>query len=131
MKYFIPSMGRTNEAFWLSGRIFGTVSELRGRDIEFSYGNYTSLNCDFDFSGLPKIENSFIYIGVNRLRTTAGDIGKIKIPGHGPIQLPEFLSKMGTISFDRSFTGFTTDFVTYGNFGPGCRFNKNSFIAEA
>ncbi|MGA1977304.1 MAG: translocation/assembly module TamB domain-containing protein [Bacteroidales bacterium] len=116
MKYFIPSMGRTNEAFWLSGRIFGTVSELRGRDIEFSYGNYTSLNCDFDFSGLPKIENSFIYIGVNRLRTTAGDIGKIKIPGHGPIQLPEFLSKMGTISFDGSFTGFTTDFVTYGNF---------------
>jgi hypothetical protein len=116
LKYFIPSARAINESFWLSGRLHGTVAELRGRNIEFSYGNHTTLNCDFDLSGLPKIENSFIYVGVSTLKTDASDIEKIKIPAKGSIKLPEYFSKLGTISFDGSFTGFTTDFVTYGNF---------------
>jgi hypothetical protein len=116
LKYFIPSGGKMNESFWLSGKLIGTIAELRGRDIEFSYGDHTMLNCDFDVSGLPKIENSFIYVGVNTLKTNIADIEKIKIPGRGFIKLPESFSKLGTISFDGSFTGFTTDFVTYGNF---------------
>lgn len=116
LKQFIPSLGGMEESFWLSGKILGTVSELRGRDIELSYGNLTSLDCNFDLSGLPKIENTYIYIGVNKLRTDSKDIEKIKLPGKVAIMLPEFIDKMGTITFDGSFTGFTTDFVTYGNF---------------
>jgi hypothetical protein len=116
LKYFVASAGAMNESFWLSGRLLGTIAELRGRDIELSYGDYTKLNCDFDLSGLPKIENSFIYVGVNNLKTNGSDIEKIKIPGKRSVKLPEYFSKLGTISFDGSFTGFTTDFVTYGNF---------------
>ena len=116
LKYFVPSVGAMNESFWLSGRLIGTVAELRGRDIEFSYGDHTMLNCDFDVSGLPKFENSFIYVGVNSLKANASDIEKLKFPGKGPVKLPDYFSKLGTISFDGSFTGFTTDFVTYGNF---------------
>lgn len=116
LKYFVPSGETMNESFWLSGKLIGTIAELRGRDIELSYGDHTMLNCDFDVSGLPKIENSFIYVGVNTLKTNAADIEKIKIPGRGYLKLPESIAKLGTISFDGSFTGFTTDFVTYGNF---------------
>jgi hypothetical protein len=105
-----------NESVWLSGKIFGTVSELRGRNIEIAYSDNTSLDCDFNISGLPEIENSFIYIGVNDLRTNALDIEKVIIPGKGAVKLPEFLYTLGTISFNGSFTGFTDDFVTYGNF---------------
>lgn len=115
LKYFIPGVGDMNESIWVSGKILGTVSELRGRNIDLSYGDNTTLSCDFDLSGLPKIENSFIYLGVNTFRTTAADIRRIKIPGKGPINLPETISKLGTIEFDGSFTGFMTDFVTYGN----------------
>ena len=61
----------------------------------------TSLDCDFDFSGLPEIENTFIYIGVNNLKTNAKDIEKIKIPGKGILSnVPEILYKLGNISFD-------------------------------
>jgi len=115
LKYFAPSSGM-NESFWLSGKLIGTIAELRGRNIELSYGNHTRLNCDFDVSGLPKIENSFIYVGVNSLKTTIADIEKIKIPGKGSVRLPDSFSRLGAISFDGSFTGFITDFVTYGNF---------------
>jgi hypothetical protein len=114
LQNFISTQFDPVESVWLSGKIFGTISELRGRNIELSYRDYSYLSCDFDFSGLPKIEDAFIYIGVNSLRTNAKDIAKIKIPGKGFIAVPEALYKLGTISFDGSFTGFTTDFVTYG-----------------
>ncbi len=81
-----------------------------------SYREYTTLDCDFDFSGLPKIENAFIYIGVNSLNTNALDIEKIILPKKGHLIVPEVLYKLGSVSFDGSFTGFTTDFVTYGKF---------------
>lgn len=114
LQYFIPFAEGINESVWLSGAVSGTVSELRGRNIELSYRDYTYLYCDFDFSGLPKIENAFIYIGVKSLKTNAKDAEKIKIPGKGYIIVPEVLYKLGNISFDGSFTGFITDFVTYG-----------------
>ena len=63
---------------------------------------------------MTNIENAFIYIGVNSLKTNANDIDKIDIPGKGRIKVPEVLYKLGNIYFDGSFTGFTTDFVTYG-----------------
>ncbi|MEI6048481.1 MAG: translocation/assembly module TamB domain-containing protein [Bacteroidota bacterium] len=114
IQYFIPFANGVNESVWLSGKVLGTVSELRGRNIELSYRDYTYLNCDFDFSGLPKIENAFIYIGVNSLKTNAKDIEKIKLSEKGTIIVPDVLYKLGNISFDGSFTGFITDFVTYG-----------------
>jgi hypothetical protein len=112
--YFVPSADSINESVFLSGKILGTVSELRGRNIKIAYRNTTSIDCDFDFSGLPKIENTFLYIGVNSLRTNAKDLEKIKLPGNKPLTLPDPLKKLGNISFNGSFTGFTTDFVTYG-----------------
>ena len=60
LQYFLPVPPGLNESVWLSGRLIGTVSELRGRNINLSYRDYTSLDCDFDLSGLPRIENAFI-----------------------------------------------------------------------
>jgi hypothetical protein len=116
LQYFVSSLKGINESIWISGKILGTISELRGRDIEILYRNYTSLDCDFDLSGLPKIDNTFMYIGVNKLNTNIEDIEKIRIPGKDIIKIPEFFYKLGTVSFNGSFTGFTTDFVTYGKF---------------
>jgi hypothetical protein len=114
LKYFLPLGDSLNESVWLSGKIMGTISELRGRNIKLSYRNFTSLDCDFDFSGLPKIESAYLYIGVNSLKTNSKDFEKINIPGKGPLVIPEAVQKLGNISFNGSFTGFTTDFVTYG-----------------
>jgi hypothetical protein len=114
MKYFIPVLNGMNETVNLSGRVTGTLSELRGRNIEMSYGNHTLLDFDFDLSGLPDIGNSFMFIDVSNLKTNAKDIGMISIPGKAPLVLPDILYKLGTIRFIGNFTGFTTDFVAYG-----------------
>ena len=116
LRYFVPAFKGIDESVWLSGKVMGTVSELRGRDLEISYSDSTKLDCDFDLSGLPNIDNAYIYIGVNSLKTNAHDIENIRIPGKGHIVLPDPIHKLGNITFDGNFTGFTTDFVTYGEF---------------
>jgi hypothetical protein len=114
LEYFLPFIHNFNESVWLSGDITGTVSELKGRNIVISYKDETYLDCNFDFSGLPDIANTFIFVDVSDLRSISRDIEQLKVPGKGSIMLPEVLRKLGVVSFSGSFTGFTTDFVTYG-----------------
>jgi hypothetical protein len=114
LKHFLAFLKDYNESFWLSGDVSGTISELKGRHINLTYKNETSLDCNFDFSGLPDIQKTFIFIDVIDFRSISKDIEQINIPGKGKILLPEVLRKLGVVSFSGSFTGFTTDFVTYG-----------------
>ncbi len=114
LAHFVPAVKQMHESAIITGRVFGTIAELRGRDIKISYRDDSKIECDFDLSGLPDIANSFIYLGVNQLTTNAADIQTLNLPGKGSIRLPEYFDKMGTISFNGSFTGFTTDFVAYG-----------------
>lgn len=116
LNYFIPISDSVDESVWLSGRVYGTISELRGRNIDLRYRDFTHLSCDFDFSGLPDIDNTFLYIGVNNLSANAKDLALFKLPEKGNIDIPPALYKLGTVTFDGSFSGFTTDFVTYGKF---------------
>jgi hypothetical protein len=117
VQYFIPVLKGSDEPVELSGKVSGTISELKGRDIILTYGDNTYLDCDFDFSGLPVFEDAFIYIGVNHLKTKATDFEKLEIPGKGKIKIPDILNKLGNVTFSGSFTGFVSDFVTYGRIG--------------
>ncbi len=117
LRYFLPSIKGMDESVELSGRVTGTVAELKGRDIMLSFGNKSNIDCDFDLSGLPDFEDAFIHVGVNSLKTNAKDFESIKIPGKKKIEIPEILYKLGDVSFNGSFTGFLTDFVTYGKIG--------------
>lgn len=114
LQYFLPVLKGSDETIEASGKISGTISELKGRDIKLSLKNRTSLDCDFDVSGLPDLNSSFIYIGVNSLKTNANDLEKMKFPGKEKLEIPETIYRLGNISFNGNFTGFTTDFVAYG-----------------
>jgi hypothetical protein len=116
LRYFAPVPEGLEDAVSFEGRLTGTVAELRGRNISLEYGSGTLLNCDFDFSGLPEIENTFIYLGVSSFKTNAADLASLEIPGNTDFVVPDVLLRLGNIAFEGSFTGFTTDFVTYGEF---------------
>lgn len=113
LKYFVSSLKDYNESIWISGDITGSVAELKGRHIKATYKNETNLDFDFDFSGLPDIGKTFMFIDVNDFSSISNDVEQIRIPGKGYIVLPETLRKLGVVSFSGTFTGFITDFVTY------------------
>ena len=114
LKYFVRGAEKVDGSVMASGRVSGTVAELRGRDIEIEYGDYSRLSCDFDISGLPEINSSFIYLGINTLTLNASDIEKVKLTGEKPILLSDLLHDLGNVTFTGSFTGFPEDFVAYG-----------------
>jgi hypothetical protein len=114
IRHFVTFFKGYNESLALSGRVSGTISELKGRSIRIQYKDETSIDCDFDLSGLPDIDNTFIFLEINDFRSVSGDIEQVNIPGKGKIILPEVLRKLGVVSFTGTFTGFTTDFVAYG-----------------
>ncbi|MGE5419624.1 MAG: translocation/assembly module TamB domain-containing protein [Chloroflexota bacterium] len=116
LRYFAPLPESLDQSVVLSGKFTGTIAELRGRNVNIEYGERTFLDFDFDISGLPDINNAFIYLGFNDFRTNASDLKKIPLKEGKKLILPDFLYKLGDITFDGSFSGFTTDFVTYGEF---------------
>jgi hypothetical protein len=113
----VPSFRGLDLSVELSGKISGTIAELKGRNIRASYKAYSNLDCDFDFSGLPRFEDTFLHIRVNSLNTNAKDFEKLRLPNMTNLEIPEVLYKLGNISFNGNFTGFITDFVTYGKIG--------------
>jgi hypothetical protein len=117
LQFFLPFLKGSDESVEVSGRIAGTVAELKGRNINVRYASGTRLEFDFDFSGLSDITDAFIHVGVNTLVTSAADIERVNVPGKGRIILPEVIHKLGNITFNGSFTGFVSDFVTYGKIG--------------
>ncbi len=119
LRYFLPFLKGRSEAFGLSGRVSGTIAELKGRNIRFTYGDQSDLECDFDFSGLPEIKDAFIYVGINSLKTNSKDIENFKMPGESKFIIPEGVKKLGNITFNGSFTGFINDFVAYGRIATG------------
>jgi len=123
LRFFLPAAGAFNESVELSGRISGTVADLKGRRITASFRDYTSLECDFDMSGLPDFRDTFIHVSIDNLRTNVLDLELIRHNGKA-LNLPDIIGKLGNVVFEGSFTGFTTDFVTYGRIGTDAGYLK-------
>lgn len=116
ISYFVKIENTIDNYFDLSGKFYGTISELRGRGIESSYQDFSSLKFDFDISGLPDISNSYIFLKVAQLSTNTVDITNLLSGSKNNIVIPDLLYKLGTVSFEGEFAGFITNFVANGTF---------------
>jgi hypothetical protein len=114
LAFFVPSLTGISEKVNLSGRITGTVARMKGRTVRVDYESSTRLRFDFDISGLPSVNESYLYIDFTDMKTTAADIESFTVPGKKPLVLPSVVHDLGLISYRGSFTGFTTDFVSFG-----------------
>ncbi len=114
LAYFVKPLEGMSEQITMSGRVSGTVAEMKGRNISIDYSSSTRLRFDYDIIGLPSISESYLYIDFKEMRTSAVDAEAFSIPGMKPLKLPVIAHDMGVISYNGSFTGFTTDFVSFG-----------------
>ncbi|MFO7575453.1 MAG: translocation/assembly module TamB domain-containing protein [Bacteroidales bacterium] len=111
--FFLPALNIDPGPITVSGVISGTIAQLRGRNLYFEGGDLTSINFNFDFSGLPDIDNTYIFIDINDLNTRFSDLERMGLTETGKIP-PDIDGKIGEMRFRGTFTGFTSDFVTYG-----------------
>ena len=116
--YFNSLLLGFRETGFLSGHIYGTVYDLRGRDIDIVYGANTVLKGRFYMNGLPYLKDAYLEADFEELTTTISDIEKVYIPGYEKefFNLPEYFDNLGLIHYNGQFNGFLNDFVFYGDF---------------
>lgn len=116
IEWFTPMVKDYNIQAVISGNIKGSINELKGKDIEISYGNHTKIKANFDINGLPAISSTFLHIDIKNLYTNPIDIESIRLPKskNGRVVLPENFKRVSFLTYRGKFTGFTNDFVAYG-----------------
>ncbi|MRT93113.1 translocation/assembly module TamB domain-containing protein [Ancylomarina sp. 16SWW S1-10-2] len=118
LAYFNDRLLGFKETGFLSGRIYGTIYDLKGQNINILYGNQTSFKGQFYMNGLPSIENSYLEADFKELTTSISDIENIYFPNikDNYIEIPNQLDNLGLIHYQGNFNGYINDFVFYGDF---------------
>jgi len=110
--YFAPAVKAWKKKIKLSGLIKGTIENLNAKDITIEAGRDTYLNGNISIAGLPDINKTYIDFEANNFRTVYADAIAF-IPTLRRITQPR-LDLLQYLRFKGNFTGFVTDFVTFG-----------------
>ena len=121
---FIPALRGMDLQVDISGHIYGTIANLKAKELSIGFGDHSRMTCAFSINDLTNMEQAFIYLDLKDLSVDFRDIAKIKLPDSLQEKypgIPSFLFDAGIIRYQGNFTGFLSDFVAYGtvrsNFG--------------
>tara|TARA_B100000768_G_scaffold179181_1_gene196320 strand:- start:2936 stop:7312 length:4377 start_codon:yes stop_codon:yes gene_type:complete len=100
----------------MEGTFKGKINKLKGKKISLQLANNTNFIGDISLNGLPELAQTFIDLDVKQLNSSREDIQTLILPALGVtnVNLPLNLNALGNFNFSGNFTGFTNDFVAYG-----------------
>ncbi|MES2627350.1 MAG: translocation/assembly module TamB domain-containing protein [Bacteroidota bacterium] len=114
---FAPELKEWDKTIFISGGVRGKVDNLKLKGIYLTTMTGTEFAGNFDISGLPDFETSFITVEAQKIRTNAADIQSICTAiVDTSIVIPEEVYNLGDVYFAGSFTGFPNQFTSYGVF---------------
>ncbi len=101
----------------LNGKVKGTISDLRAKNLLITSGAQTRILTNFHITGLPKISKTLMIVDFKELSTSRADIEQFKIvKTNKPIvSLPSELDELKKITYKGNFTGFINNFVAFGS----------------
>jgi hypothetical protein len=117
MASLLPEIKGMDQDLSLSGRIYGSFSDLKGKNVMIKTGENTQLQFSFYVNGLSDLENAYLSFDLVKSQTSFADLSKINLPestGIKRLTFPESFFKAGLLTYTGNFTGFLTDFVAYG-----------------
>lgn len=115
--YFAPEILVMDNDLRIGGGVRGTVSNLRVKDFQFSFGKNTRFKGDVRMYGLPNVRETYIHTNIDEFAIAQSDIGRFALPGSVKfIPVPEQMKPLGTIKVKGYFTGFYNDFVSTAAF---------------
>ncbi len=117
LSYFAPELKGMDQAISINGTVKGTVANLKGRNLELQFNENSRFKGNIDMEGLPDIDQTYIQLDIDELTTNKQELEEIPIPpfdGASFIELPDNIAYLGQVTYKGDFTGFISDFVTYG-----------------
>jgi len=116
LKEFVPEFEKLTEEVNISAVISGSISNLKVKKLELKHGNSFYLNSDIEISGLPSIQDAFIYTDIKELRVNKNEVQDlISRITKKPLVLPKELNNLGMINYKGNITGFLSNLVTFGS----------------
>lgn len=115
--FFADALNCLDKSVTLNGNITGTIANMKGRKLEITTDDGTYFKGNADVSGLPNLDDLFLYITIKELNTTKEKLEQIPLypfVKENFIELPNNMKTLGNINFKGTLTGFTHDFVVYG-----------------
>ncbi len=115
----VPALKGMDEEIQVSGQLSGTLSDLKGKNIELSLADNTRLTFDIYLNGLSDFASTYLHIDLKESFADFRELARVKLPDNFPLQqidMPDQLLRAGIIEYEGNFTGFLSDFVAYGTF---------------
>lgn len=111
--YFAPETSGMDNLFRLQGQVKGPIRNMRGKNLQLSYGESTTFRGDLQMTGLPNIYETFIKLKIRDFSTEYDDLQGLNLPnGEKLSSIPQEIEKLGDIRVKGNFTGFYNDFVS-------------------
>jgi len=115
LAYFVPIFNGFAQPFSIEGEMSGKLSDLRSKRLKLSFNHNSKVDLSMVMIGLPDIPNTLMHINFSQLSTNITDLNQIFLSaGLHPLSFPETISEKRTISYRGKFTGYTDDFVAFG-----------------
>ncbi|MFD0794740.1 translocation/assembly module TamB domain-containing protein [Mucilaginibacter litoreus] len=116
--YFTNTLGKINFELGIDGRIKGLVNNLRAKALTVKAAQATFIKGDFNLTGLPDWENTFLQLRFDQIATNKKDLDYLytHFTGKTNAKVPDIVGKFGNINFTGRFTGLQNDFVAFGTF---------------
>ncbi len=99
------------------GQVKGPVSDMKGRNLELSFGEESFMAMNADVFGLPEIDETLFDIKIKGLDISPKDLSRLKINPDGTgLNIPEEIIRLGKVRYVGRITGSLGNFVTEGIF---------------
>ncbi|MDX2172929.1 MAG: translocation/assembly module TamB domain-containing protein [Bacteroidota bacterium] len=114
---FTSELNGLDETIYLSGKIYGFVSDLHLTKFKLKYRNNTKFDGDLSLSGLPVFSTTYLSFDAKEISTNYYDL--IQFPNYPftenkKLELPTQLKPIGTMAYKGKFEGFINDFTSTG-----------------
>ncbi len=115
--YIAPELAKYDIEVVLNGKVKGTISDIRAKNMLITSGSQTRIATSFHISGLPDIEKTMMIVDFKELSTSLADIEQLKYTKTNKpiIALPAELNELKKITYKGNFTGFINNFVAFGS----------------
>lgn len=113
----VPALKGMNQKVEMSGLIYGNLSDLKGKNLVLKTGTNTNAILDFYINDVTSHENMYLFLDLKQSESSFDDISNFRFPNKSKykyIEFPENFYEAGLLKFHGNFSGFLTDFVTFG-----------------
>ncbi len=112
LSYFAAGIQRNDKRVQFAGNIKGSIDGFKSKDFYLAFGDSSYFKGALNFNGLPNIQETFMDIAFKEAEFNKEDVSYLAPQA----EIPQILGKLGQVKLNGKFTGFISDFVSYGHF---------------